>query len=68
MWCIGGYPFRGAAGRILLAFVGLVLYAAIDELTQPAFGRDSELYDWLADSGGAALGLATAALIAGRLR
>ena len=33
---------------IVLAIV--MAYAAFDELTQPYFGRDCELGDWLADS------------------
>lgn len=50
------------------AYIALVVYAAIDELTQPPFGRDCEFYDWLADCGGGAAGLILGALVAGRAR
>lgn len=36
----------------------VMLYAMIDELTQPLVGRDAEFYDWIADSCGVSLGLA----------
>ncbi len=36
---------------------GLMLFGAVDELTQIPVGRDAEFYDWLADSLGAAFGL-----------
>lgn len=39
------------------SFLVLVLYAAIDELTQPYFQRDAEIWDGLADSAGILLGI-----------
>ena len=41
----------------------LATYAALDELTQPLFARDAELFDWLADRAGAALGLGMASCL-----
>ena len=43
--------------RILLAVVILLAYGAFDEITQPAFGRDADLADWLADAAGMAIAL-----------
>jgi VanZ family protein len=40
-----------------LAFIfGLLLLAALDEVTQPIVGRSCDFYDWLADLGGIVLG------------
>ncbi len=54
---------RTAWWRAFLAFGVLLLYAAIDELTQPLFGRFGAWSDWLADIQGAAVGVAAAELI-----
>ena len=35
----------------------VVTYGAIDELTQPSFGRSAEFADWVADAFGCAAGL-----------
>ncbi len=35
-----------------------ILYGALDELTQIPVGRDAEFFDWVADSLGAAIGIA----------
>lgn len=43
-------------GRLRLAAV-LVLFAAIDEITQPFFSRNAELLDWVADCAGIAVGI-----------
>ena len=59
---------RKAWSKLPPACAALALYAAIDELTQPPFGRDCEFYDWLADCGGGAAGLILGALVAGRAR
>jgi VanZ family protein len=47
-----------------VARLGLLTSVAglLDELTQPLFGRDFELYDWLADSAGGLCGAALALL------
>ncbi len=44
--------------------VGLALYAAFDELTQPIVGRSCDIYDWLSDVGGIAAGIAFVACLA----
>jgi VanZ family protein len=38
-------------------WIAVVLFGAVDELTQPAFGRYASWVDWFADGLGAALGL-----------
>lgn len=38
-------------------FVGLLVYGVVEETTQLLVGRSCEFGDWLADAGGAALGL-----------
>jgi VanZ family protein len=38
-------------------WIAVVLFGVVDELTQPAFGRDASWIDWLADATGAVLGL-----------
>lgn len=54
--------WQASVGRLNtrhLKFVWLVvvLYGAIDEVTQPLVGRTMSLADWLADAAGAAIGL-----------
>ncbi len=44
-------------------WIAVVLFGAVDELTQPAFGREASWLDWLADAVGAALGLILFALV-----
>lgn len=39
------------------AWVAIVFYGAIDEITQIPVGRECSLWDWLADAVGAVLGL-----------
>lgn len=45
----------GIAVRLALVLLPLAGYAAIDELTQPFFGRMCEFDDWMSDISGAAL-------------
>lgn len=49
-----------SATRALVMLAGLSLYGAIDELTQPPFGRSCDLGDWTADVFGALAGLSLA--------
>ena len=35
--------------RITCVLMGMLAYAAFDELTQPIFNRDANILDWLAD-------------------
>jgi VanZ family protein len=48
---------RLGGGHLRAAWLLIVIYAAVDELSQPWFGRSCSLSDWLADAAGAALGL-----------
>src|SRR4029079_5316910 len=45
------------ARHLCWAWLGLVVWAAIDELTQIPVNRDCNIWDWTADAVGAALGL-----------
>ncbi len=48
---------RQSVRLVLLATLLIVMCSgAIDEWTQPIFGRDCEFNDWLADCAGAAIG------------
>lgn len=52
-----------AAGRlaprtVAAAVAGLLVFAAVDELTQPLFGRATELLDWVFDATGIVAGFA----------
>jgi hypothetical protein len=48
---------RQVNGRhFVAAWVLLVVYGAIDEVTQPLVGRQASLLDWLADAAGVAVG------------
>lgn len=58
----GGYLTRR---HFRWMWIAVVMFGAVDELTQPAFGRDASWLDWLADAVGAALGLAVFALVRG---
>ncbi|MEX2316171.1 MAG: VanZ family protein [Pirellulales bacterium] len=40
------------------AWLVLIFYGALDEWTQSLVGRDANLFEWLADVAGAAMGLA----------
>lgn len=66
VWRVGSHPRRQTMWSLLPLYSALILYGAVDELTQPPFGRDCELYDWLADCGGGAVGVALGALATGR--
>ncbi len=46
--------WRAAAGLL----VGLSVYGALDEITQPITSRHADVADWLADIGGTLLGMA----------
>lgn len=45
------------AGHLFWTWLAVASWAAIDELTQTAFNRDCSVWDWTADSIGAAIGL-----------
>lgn len=46
----------GLRGRLVIAAV-ILAYGAIDELSQPYFGRSCDLMDWIADGVGVTLAL-----------
>lgn len=56
----GRWSVRTAAATL----VGLAAFAAIDEATQPLFGRHADVLDWVYDLVGLAAGLAVAAVAA----
>ncbi len=43
--------------HLAMAWFGIVLYGAFDEVSQIPVGRDCEFWDWVADASGAAVGL-----------
>jgi VanZ family protein len=54
--------------QICAAWMLLVVYAAIDEASQPLVGRHASVWDWLADAAGAAVGITVFYLWARRRR
>jgi len=57
IWRLIGPPRPVGATTALATLLGLAMYAAIDERTQPLFRRSCELGDWVADVIGAAVGI-----------
>ena len=55
---------RLPAAAVVAIAVG---YGAIDELTQPPFGRTADVWDWVADFVGASLGALAGRRLLGRL-
>ncbi len=55
------YRFSWLAAAGLLALIAT--HAALDEVTQPMFGRYADITDWYADIVGAAVGLAAARFV-----
>jgi VanZ family protein len=56
-------------GRHLrFVWLAIIAFAALDEVTQPMFGRTASIWDWLADAAGAALGILLFALIRSGLK
>lgn len=49
---------RGAWKKVVKLFVVLAIFGALDELTQPPFGRTADWLDWYADLCGLAAGIA----------
>jgi VanZ family protein len=50
----GGHLMRR---QLVLVWLAVVLYGAVDEITQMWVGREASLLDWLADGAGAACGI-----------
>lgn len=59
-----GVDAAGTVRRVLTVVLILAVYAVVDELLQPFFGRDAELLDWAADFFGTAIGATLAYVIA----
>jgi VanZ family protein len=60
--------FGRASARALAVILALLaLYAVVDEFTQIAVGRNSSIYDWLADMTGAAVGMGLFVGVRGKL-
>jgi VanZ family protein len=52
-WFLSLWVWRPRARWIGVAVIVLgAIYGGLDEITQPAFGRTCDFYDWLADLGG----------------
>lgn len=45
------------ARHLTVAWLAVIVWAAIDEITQIPVGRDADFWDWLADASGAAVGI-----------
>jgi len=57
--------------RILLVILIMLAYGAFDETTQPYFGRECDIFDWLSDAVGTTAALIlteTLAFLLGRLQ
>lgn len=55
---------RGLTPRLFLAvYLAILIYATIDERTQPWVGRACELSDWIADAVGALIGMTIAVVL-----
>jgi VanZ family protein len=58
LW-ICAWSWRWPVVRSAAVVMGvLMVYAALDEITQPAVGRTCDFFDWVADMGGAATAVA----------
>uniref|UniRef100_A0A7C2K0X2 VanZ-like domain-containing protein n=1 Tax=Schlesneria paludicola TaxID=360056 RepID=A0A7C2K0X2_9PLAN len=47
-------------GQFVWASLAILLWAWVDELTQPFVGRTADIYDWLADAAGCSVGMLVA--------
>jgi VanZ family protein len=52
---------RFSSWTVAVAIVSLLAFAAVDEVTQPLFGRSTEMLDWACDSAGIAAGFTAVA-------
>lgn len=53
---------KDSPGRIVLLWIGLMVFAGLDEWTQGFVGRTPDPLDWVADSIGLLLGLVASAI------
>lgn len=49
------FPLR--LGMSLIVVLGCAVFAALDEITQPSFGRSADVFDWRADVFGVIAGV-----------
>ncbi|MFW6163842.1 MAG: VanZ family protein [Planctomycetota bacterium] len=56
--CLAASRARGPVVAALVAVGAVAVVGALDEATQPVFGRQGNLLDWLTDLGGACLAVA----------
>lgn len=59
------FAARGSwtVSRVAGLAAGLVVFAAVDEATQPFFSRFADRLDWVADCAGVALGIGAVAVV-----
>lgn len=60
VWRLENRPVALASRQWLGWLAFLIIYAIVDELSQPLVGRSNEMGDWLADVCGAILGMTAA--------
>jgi len=56
---VGRWSLRAVAGL----FIALAVFAALDEATQPAFGRAADVWDWAYDLIGLSAGIVVVAVV-----
>lgn len=64
IYTAAGLTFPRLRGLALILVLLLALWAAADEITQPLFGRDCDIFDWVADM----IGVLTAVVLLSGLR
>ena len=64
LYCTDRLVLKNVAFLIVL----LTTFGAVDELTQPMFHRQAELFDWLADCAGVIIGMCSVWLFASPAR
>ena len=65
--CLAATRGRGGLVGALLAVGAVAVVGAVDEATQPVFGRQCSVLDWLTDLGGACLAVAACLVIRWRV-
>jgi VanZ family protein len=58
VWGAGRWSRRAA----LIVAIALAAFGAVDEMTQPLFGRTADMLDWAADCAGIAVGILLVAI------
>lgn len=60
--CVTPRGGRLAITTAAILWTLVIGFGALDELSQPLFGRSCDLFDWLADAAGAAIGIGAYAI------